>query len=48
MSLVNVINVTIDNNPASFQSPIVLNIRFECLKPLDDEIEWKYPETPSI
>ena len=41
MALVNVTNVTIENNPAPFQSPIVLNISFECTKQLEEEIEWR-------
>jgi histone chaperone ASF1 len=41
MALVNITNITIDNNPAPFQSPITLNITFECLKALEDEIEWR-------
>lgn len=41
MSLVNITNVKINNNPAPFQSPIVLDITFECLKALEAEIDWK-------
>ncbi|XP_076926908.1 putative histone chaperone ASF1A [Bidens hawaiensis] len=41
MSAVNLTNVTVLNNPALFLSPFQLEISYECLLPLKDDLEWK-------
>ena len=42
MSNLNVTNITIDKNPATFLDPIILNITFECLKDIEGEdIDWE-------
>ncbi|KAI8534508.1 hypothetical protein RHMOL_Rhmol10G0095300 [Rhododendron molle] len=41
MSAVNITNVTVLNNPASFVAPFQFEISYECVTPLKDDIEWK-------
>ena len=41
MSLINVTNVIVENNPALFTSNYKFSITFECLKEIPGEIEWK-------
>ena len=41
MSLINILNIIVDNNPTKFQDPFVFRITFECVKPIEQEIEWK-------
>jgi len=41
MALVNVVNMVVLDNPASFLSPFSFEITFECLQPLNDDLEWK-------
>ncbi|MED6118914.1 Histone chaperone asf1b [Stylosanthes scabra] len=41
MSAVNITNVTVLDNPASFVSPFQFEISYECLTPLKDDLEWK-------
>lgn len=41
MSLVNVSNMTVLDNPAPFGNPLQFEITFECLQPLEDDLEWK-------
>jgi len=41
MALVNVVNMAVLDNPAQFQSPFSFEITFECLQPLQDDLEWK-------
>mmetsp|Transcript_23888 Transcript_23888/g.34198 ORF Transcript_23888/g.34198 Transcript_23888/m.34198 type:complete len:257 (-) Transcript_23888:75-845(-) len=41
MSLINIANVEVLNNPTSFTSPLQFEITFECLQELQDDIEWK-------
>lgn len=41
MALVNISNVIIENPIASFESPININITFECLKEVQETLEWK-------
>jgi hypothetical protein len=41
MSLVNITNITMDNNPAPFDSPIKMTVTFEVLKELDSLLDWK-------
>lgn len=41
MALVNVVNMAVLDNPAPFLSPFSFEITFECLQPLDDDLEWK-------
>ncbi|KAF3926363.1 hypothetical protein AA313_de0202690 [Arthrobotrys entomopaga] len=41
MSVVSLLNVDIQDNPASFQKPFKFDITFECLEPLSKDLEWK-------
>ncbi|KAG9135947.1 hypothetical protein Leryth_024549 [Lithospermum erythrorhizon] len=41
MSAVNLTNVAVCNNPAPFLDPFQLEISYECLAPLKDDLEWK-------
>lgn len=41
MALVSLINMAVLDNPAQFLSPFSFEITFECLLPLDDDLEWK-------
>lgn len=41
MALVNVVNMAVLDNPAPFLSPFSFEITFECLQPLEDDLEWK-------
>lgn len=41
MSLVNVSNIAVLDNPAEFSNPLQFEITFECLQPLDEDLEWK-------
>jgi len=42
MSLVNITNILVENNPAPFCAPFKLVISFECLKEIKEEIEWEF------
>ncbi|XP_049385293.1 histone chaperone ASF1B-like isoform X2 [Solanum stenotomum] len=41
MSAVNITNVAVLDNPASFLSPFQFEISYECVTPLQDDLEWK-------
>ncbi|THU63391.1 hypothetical protein C4D60_Mb01t15270 [Musa balbisiana] len=41
MSAVNITNVTVLDNPTAFLSPFQFEISYECLVPLEDDLEWK-------
>ncbi|AES74319.1 putative histone chaperone ASF1 [Medicago truncatula] len=41
MSAVNITNVTVLDNPASFLNPFQFEISYECLAALKDDLEWK-------
>lgn len=41
MSLVNVINVAVLDNPSAFTNPFQFEITFECIQQLEDDLEWK-------
>ena len=41
MSIVNISNVAILNNPAPFTTPLAFEITFECLSPLREDLEFK-------
>ncbi|CAH8672155.1 unnamed protein product [Schistosoma rodhaini] len=41
MAKVNICNVEVLDNPASFFDPFKFRITFECHEPLDDDLEWK-------
>ncbi|KAI5402250.1 histone chaperone ASF1B [Lathyrus oleraceus] len=41
MSAVNITNVTVLDNPASFLAPFQFEISYECLAALKDDLEWK-------
>ncbi|CAD8070979.1 unnamed protein product [Paramecium primaurelia] len=40
MSLVNITNIVIDDKPQPFQSPINIDIYFDVIVDIEDEIEW--------
>ncbi|EGP83377.1 unnamed protein product [Zymoseptoria tritici ST99CH_3D7] len=41
MATVSLLNVTVRNNPAAFNAPYEFEITFECLEPLQKDLEWK-------
>jgi histone chaperone ASF1 len=41
MSLVNISNVEVLDNPTKFTNPFQFEITFECIGPLQDDLEWK-------
>jgi len=41
MSLVNLLNMVVLDNPTTFSNPFQFEITFECLQELDDDLEWK-------
>ncbi|VDQ05120.1 unnamed protein product [Trichobilharzia regenti] len=41
MAKVNICNVEVLENPASFFDPFKFKITFECHEPLDDDLEWR-------
>lgn len=41
MSLVNVSNITVNNNPAAFTAPFSFDITFECISPIEEDLEFK-------
>ncbi|KAL8117954.1 putative histone chaperone ASF1A [Apium graveolens] len=41
MSAVNITNVTVLDNPASFLTPFQFEISYECVSSLKDDLEWK-------
>lgn len=41
MSAVNIKDVTVLANPAPFVDPFQFEISYECLTPLEDDLEWK-------
>lgn len=41
MSIVNILEINILNNPARFEQPYVFKITFECTRELPEDIEWK-------
>ncbi|KAI8878615.1 anti-silencing protein [Backusella circina FSU 941] len=41
MSLVNIINVQVLDNPTAFTNPFQFEITFECNAPLKDDLEWR-------
>ncbi|KAI9311853.1 histone chaperone [Dichotomocladium elegans] len=41
MSLVNILNINVLNNPAPFNSPLEFEITFECNAELKDDLEWR-------
>ncbi|KAL4488464.1 hypothetical protein ABPG72_013032 [Tetrahymena utriculariae] len=41
MALVNIQNIQFHNNPCPFLSPFKLDVTFECIKPIPDDIEWQ-------
>jgi len=41
MAAVSLLNVTVRNNPAPFNSPYEFEITFECLETLSKDLEWK-------
>jgi len=43
MSLVNVANMIVLDNPAPFGNPLQFEITFECLQPLEDGTSQQHP-----
>lgn len=41
MSLVNILNIQVLDNPTSFKNPFQFEITFECNAPLKDDLEWR-------
>ncbi|CAM9317118.1 unnamed protein product, partial [Ectocarpus fasciculatus] len=41
MALVNVISVAVLDNPTTFSNPFQFDITFECVRELQDDLEWK-------
>jgi histone chaperone ASF1 len=41
MATVSLLNVSVRNNPAAFSDPYEFEITFECLEPLQKDLEWK-------
>ena len=41
MSKVQINNVVVLNNPATYQSPFQFEITFDCMENLEDDLEWK-------
>merc|ERR1712113_296203 len=41
MSLISVKKVTIKNNPATFLEPLTLEVEFECIYDISEDLEWK-------
>ncbi|KAL1526878.1 hypothetical protein AB1Y20_015569 [Prymnesium parvum] len=41
MACVKITNVGVLDNPALFENPFQFEIAFECISPLEDDIEWK-------
>ncbi|KAK4612257.1 Histone chaperone ASF1 [Fulvia fulva] len=41
MATVSLLNVNVRNNPAAFNAPYEFEITFECLEPLQKDLEWK-------
>ncbi|KAF1802521.1 histone chaperone [Mucor lusitanicus] len=41
MSLVNILNIQVLDNPTNFTNPLQFEITFECNEPLKDDIEWR-------
>lgn len=41
MSVVSLLNVAVNNNPAPVGAPYEFEITFECLESLSKDLEWK-------
>lgn len=41
MSAINITSVNVLDNPSYFQNPLQLEIQYECLYPLQHDLEWK-------
>jgi len=41
MSLVNIVNMAVLDNPSSFLNPLQFEITFDCMEALEEDIEWK-------
>ncbi|KAI8995007.1 histone chaperone [Pilobolus umbonatus] len=41
MSLVNILNIQVLDNPTAFNNPFQFEITFECNAPLKDDLEWR-------
>lgn len=41
MAECNITSVEVLNNPARFTDPIVLDVQYECLSSLQDDLEWR-------
>lgn len=41
MALINVLDIRFLNNPAPIDDPYEIEIQFECLEALQNDLEWK-------
>ncbi|ORY45429.1 histone chaperone ASF1 [Leucosporidium creatinivorum] len=41
MSIINISDITVLANPAKFTDPYLFRITFECMAPLEEDLEWK-------
>lgn len=41
MSIINITDIVVLENPAKFTDPYRFKVTFECIAPLEDDIEWK-------
>jgi histone chaperone ASF1 len=41
MAAVNVLNISVLNNPAPFNQKLSFEVTFECLTALSEDLEWK-------
>ena len=41
MSLINLLDISFKNNPAPIADPYEIEIQFECLESLQNDLEWK-------
>eukprot|EP00245_Coleochaete_scutata_P013322 TRINITY_DN5387_c0_g1_i1.p1 TRINITY_DN5387_c0_g1~~TRINITY_DN5387_c0_g1_i1.p1 ORF type:complete len:183 (+),score=36.34 TRINITY_DN5387_c0_g1_i1:276-824(+) len=41
MSAINITNVAVLDNPTAFTNPFQFEISYECLRPLNEDLEWK-------
>jgi histone chaperone ASF1 len=41
MALINVLNITVHNNPAGFLDPFQFEVTFDCTGTLGDDLEWR-------
>lgn len=42
MAFVSITNIVVDDKPQPFTSPITMDIYFDVIADIEDEIEWTY------